>query len=160
MERNVLAFSTLHFEKERFSIFLVRKLVFPVLCTAHTFERIQEKITIAVWSFKRVEDVRTISGVLGFEHTCRWRCSLPNRCCHQAPPQPSWCNQKADHWKEYVNFMIAIAMLHYIHQNQYNKITMMNLGQLQAPSWCISLPPSHQADRPRVPPSAIWSMSN
>ena len=36
---------------------------------------------------------------------------------------------------------------------------MFNLGQLQAPSWCISLPPSHQAERPRVPPSAICSTS-
>ena len=36
---------------------------------------------------------------------------------------------------------------------------MINLGQLQAPSWCISFPPSHQADRPRVPPSAICSTS-
>merc|ERR1719237_1017187 len=28
---------------------------------------------------------------------CQWQCSLPNRCCRPAPPQPSWCNRKADH---------------------------------------------------------------
>ena len=90
LERKLLNFyhaerGTLGFEKRRrlVSSFFWSKALFPFLYTMHiaqTLERIHEKITIAVWSFKRVGDVRTGCQMLCWHISPCW--PIPDQTTH------------------------------------------------------------------------------